>query len=934
MSLFQIEQVRKRDWPPPSGSGCKPPFLTALSRTLSHILAVGLSAVILLNTVPSARACGPSYTTPLFVFKESPDLPFQEFTNGKIGIVRPTFGRKTLFIAYRYLNGNSFNAEEQRDLVLALKGTAPEEDQADGVKAWIDVRKQFLKEDQPLPDIYVERQGGGAFQFFPNCTKNAFEVALQTLKDRSATYGAEDANVRAWLAAQDIVFQNCYAGAQIPNELGGGSPTWLQKDRDYQIAAAHFYSLNFDEARARFEKIATDNDSPWQPIAGYLVARTLIRQASLGDDKTKRELYERAERRLENLILSGGKYAGASKKLLALVKYQIHPEERVVELGRALVSGSTDNLRQDLIDYVWLLDKLESRILAAEEERKKKLQSAGEKKTPNEESSPDAFREGIEKYRRGDWIHLNIYPKKPDGTPDYTQALTLQIEHDASEEKIFVAFENILGRKLTDEETKEIKERHQSALSYRRWVLSPLRKWDHVGLSQHEGCDYDCTKLTLDLTPEFLRSDDLSDWILTTQTGDTGAYNHAFAKWRETGSPAWLVTALVKAEKSSPRLDRLLQAAERITRDEPAYPTVAYHLIRLKVAMGQTLEARKLLDEIMSSQLGAMPVSAQNLFLEQRTQLARGLNEFLRSAPRKPLAFYSDGMLGKFSQMLETDKGYWNPQFEETKEEYERELDERYKDLLPWDDRLAFEEKVVDVFDWHFPVQLLAEAARNPNVPDYLQRNLVLAAWTRAILLNNDEIAQRLAPEVPRLEPKMASVFQAYLKARTPKERHNAAVYVLLKFPDLSPFVDRDVASFTTSEELDYFFSDSWWCPPSDIELDFQGNERPKVVPKPNFLTAAQLEAARREHVALIAIGDAKSYLGKQAIEWARSAPRDPRIPEVLFIATQANQSYKYGCNGWDFDEKTKATAERILRQRYPQSPWIAKLADHESHPQ
>ena len=261
-------------------------------------------------------------------------------------------------------------------------------------------------------------------------------------------------------------------------------------------------------------------------------------------------------------------------------------------------------------------------------------------------------------------------------------------------------------------------------------------------------------------------------------------------------------------------------------------------------------------------------------------------------------------------------------------------MEENYKDLLPWDDRLAFDEKVIDLFDWHFPLQILAEAARNPNIPDYLQRNLVLAVWTRAILLNNDEIAQRIAPEVPKVEPKLVPLFKAYLKSRTPKERHNAAMYVLMKFPDLSPFVERDISSFTTSEELDYYFGDSWWCPPEDTEYDYRTDEtRPKLVPKPSFLTAAQLETAKREHAALIAIGDGKSYLGKQAIDWARTFPGDPRLPEVLFIGVQANQSYKYGCQGWDFDQKTREAAEKILRQRYPRSPWTAKLAEHEQQP-
>ena len=70
------------------------------------------------------------------------------------------------------------------------------------------------------------------------------------------------------------------------------------------------------------------------------------------------------------------------------------------------------------------------------------------------------------------------------------------------------------------------------------------------------------------------------------------------------------------------------------------------------------------------------------------------------------------------------------------------------------------------------------------------------------------------------------------------------------------------------------------------------------------------------------------SYLGKQAIEWAKASPDDPRVPEALFIAVQANQSFKYGCNSWEFDAELKAEAEKLLRERYPESPWTAKLAD------
>ena len=920
MKLFQKEQVRKRGLPPHSHSGGKPSF-----RTVSfHVLAVALTALMLLNSLPSASARDP-IAGPIYVSEQSPDLPFEDFTNGKIGIVRPSFGRKTLFIAYRYLNGGSFNAEEQNDLVKALKGTPPDENGSEAVKAWIDARKEFVNEDQT--DIYTEREYGG-YNFFPNCAKNAFEVALQTLKDRAASYGADDKDVKAWLAAQDIVFENCNGGAQIPSELGADSATWLRKDRDYQIAAAYFYSLQFDEARKRFEKIGTDADSPWQEIAPYLVARALIREGSLGnDEKKKRELLEKAEKRLQRVFMSGGKYANASKQLLALIKFQIHPEERVVELGRTLSAGSSENLRQDLIDYTWLLDKFEERIRKAEEERKKKQEGRVEE-AENEsayEMSQDA-KERHERLERGETIEILLIQKVAQ------EALTtMEFKYDVSEAAVVATFTQRLGRELLAEEKEQLKHFHQQALSMRQWRISPNRKWQFGGLTQHEGCYYGCIKLTFDLIPEFLRSEDLSDWILTLQGQDASAYNHAVSQWRKTNSDAWLITALIKAEKSSPRLANLMQAAESIKRDDPAFPSVAYHLIRLKIAMGQTDEARKRLDEIISWQAGVLPVSAQNQFLEQRMNLAKDLNEYLKSAQRKPAVFYGYGMYRKLSDLLKVEHEWDRDYSEKTEEEYERERDENYKALMPWEDRFGFDDPTREVFDWHFPLQLLAEAARNPNVPDYLQRTLVLAAWTRAILLNNDEIALRIAPEVVKAQPEMAPVFESYLKAKTVKERKNTALYVLLKFPTLSPFVEGGLPRFETSEGIEYYFGDSWWCKPSKTEYTDEGTEIPRVVPKPSFLTETELETARREFTALDAIGNAKYYLGKRVIEWAKSSPNDPRIPEALYIAAQANQSYKYGCDSWEQHQETREEAETLLRERYPESPWTAKLSQPEN---
>src|SRR5258708_12155538 len=415
-----------------------------------RILALGLISLASLSCMPPAKACGPESLEPIFVFQESPDIPFEEFTRGKIGIVQPGFGRKTLVIAYRYLNGRPFGDEEQKALGDALTGKAPEDNGRDAFKAWVAIRKEFLKENETLPQIYTERRGS-SYDFFPNCAKNAFEVATATLKDRASSYGAADQNVRAWIAAQDTVFANCSGGAKLPSDPGGAAREWLRKDRDYQIAAALFYSLNFEEARRNFQMIAADADSPWEETATYLVARSLLRQASLAEDEAKKhELYQKAEIEFQNLVGQSQKFHDSSRKLLGLIKYHLHPEERTRELAVILTShGGNENLRQDLIDYVWLLDRFEKQIAKAEKERKEALKPPEERQKPEGSILSKEAEERYKSIQRGDFIDIGITLKKPDGTPDYSKYISLDFKFDATQDEILQAFETNLDRKLS-----------------------------------------------------------------------------------------------------------------------------------------------------------------------------------------------------------------------------------------------------------------------------------------------------------------------------------------------------------------------------------------------------------------------------------------------------------------------------------------------------
>jgi len=886
-----------------------------------------------LQTVPVARACGPESLEPIFVFRDAPDLPFSEFTAGKVGIVQPTFGKKTLAIAYRYLTGGSFSPDEQKDLVTALDGAPPEEDDDKAIKAWIAARQEVVGKNERLPEIYSERRNGG-YDYFPNCARNAFEVAIQTLKDRAAQYGADDRNVRDWLAAQDQVFQNCSGGSNIPAEPGPELASWLRRDRKYQIAAAHFYSLDFDKARSKFEEITGDIESPWRETADYLIARTLVRQASLTSEPTKRRaLYDRAEDHLKVLLARNSAFNPAERRLLGLIKYRVHPEERMRELAQSLAGrGSDDNVKQNLIDYSFLLAKFQEQV--EEEERLREEAASGKKpEAPAQEMSAEA-RARREALERGDLIEIWFYPRKADGEPDYSNRPEIDLKYDALFGDLQQMVEQKLKRLLSTVELEDLKEKYEEGKSHRQWILSPNRKWSDV-TTQYAGC-YDCSKTELKKLPELLRADDLSDWILTTQASDPAGYGHALRKWQATDSRAWLITALTKAEKTSRQVERVMRAGEKVQRDEPAYASVAYHLIRLKTAMGNTIEARKQVDEIISWQAGVLPVSAQNQFLEQRLQLAANVTEYLKFAQRRPVRFFEYGRLGTISEIKEFSKSFWMSEEDpeenqESREKLEKEVDEAFKELLPWEERQIFSEGTIEALNWHFPTSSLFEMTRNPVLPDYLRRQLVLAVWTRAFVLGNDAVAQRIAPEVLKVAPELEAGFLPYLEARTREERERSGLFMLLKYQFLSPFIKDGIPTSETTEKLDYYMESAWWCGPELTQYDDEGNKSARVVPKPGFLSAPEVEVSRRERARLSEIGDAKIFVGRKVLAWAKAAPNDKRVPEALFIAVKANESYKYGCGGWDYDEDLKSQTATLLKERYSASAWAAKLKDQEN---
>jgi len=327
------------------------------------IFAVALLVTMLFQT-PVTFACGPFSIEAVFTFSVHPEYPLEKFAGGDIGVVRPSYARSYLYVAYRYFNGGTFNQAEQQALVdlwkdrLENRGTSGEEN---WIQVWLGARQKVVAGAPPTIDVYRRREKPNDYETYLNCHQDAFENAAATLEDRLKSLGRENPAVKQWVEAQDQVFANCSEGRHLPVALPTETDALMRFDRDYQIASASFYAADFDQAKTQFETIAAQAKSPWHATAPYLAARALLRKASLGPDETKKASLIQAEERLNKVLADPGLNSthAAAKRLLNIVRIRLHPEEKMHELGNALASKTeSQTLRQDLCDYTILMDQL------------------------------------------------------------------------------------------------------------------------------------------------------------------------------------------------------------------------------------------------------------------------------------------------------------------------------------------------------------------------------------------------------------------------------------------------------------------------------------------------------------------------------------------------------------------------------------------------
>ncbi len=344
----------------------------------------------------AARPCGPDFAEAVFVLQTGPGGDYAAYVGGDIGVPQQDYRTRHLILAYDDLSGHPLSAAVQKEAVEVNNYLLDPYDADNrsgtplpGYDAWIKARDAFGAVDGYTPDASlttVRSVPGEDYSDFKNCLDDAFATAGKTLAARVTTYTAKSPAVIDWVRGQDAVFSNCGDG-KVSNYFGPAekapapppsprtpaatpaeAPLWLKQDRAYQLAAASFYHLDFENAASRFRAIAADQGSPWSVTARYLIARSYVRTAMLMAEPPGTDVDEKAAQQRRNEALAKARreldamrgeprmavMRSAIDGLSDYVNLRLQPDAQAAVLAARLQTPIASSFRQATLDLTWL----------------------------------------------------------------------------------------------------------------------------------------------------------------------------------------------------------------------------------------------------------------------------------------------------------------------------------------------------------------------------------------------------------------------------------------------------------------------------------------------------------------------------------------------------------------------------------------------------
>ncbi len=337
-----------------------------------RLLIILISVMFLQTGNRRPGACSIDGWGACFWFDSRAAFDLERFSGGYLGVIQPTWARSYLVVAYLTLERGPLPENARQQMIelwqgrlekTGFRGSGASGELPSATESWVRARNDTARRCnglEELSDIGVFRapEDGPGWRAYRNCGDDAFRNAVTTLSSLRDSQDHDVADVCSWIKAQDTVFSNCDGGPPSIPEIDTGLTPDMARLRLYQIAAAHFYAEQLDEAARIFGEIARDPDSPWWDIAPHLVVRCALRKAEINSTSFHSPEWKNAVKALETLLddLDRAGPTARAQRFLTYLESRLLPSTATVELGQAILDQSPESTRlRDLVaDYTIL----------------------------------------------------------------------------------------------------------------------------------------------------------------------------------------------------------------------------------------------------------------------------------------------------------------------------------------------------------------------------------------------------------------------------------------------------------------------------------------------------------------------------------------------------------------------------------------------------
>ncbi len=351
----------------------------------------------------------------------------------------------------------------------------------------------------------------------------------------------------------------------------------------------------------------------------------------------------------------------------------------------------------------------------------------------------------------------------------------------------------------------------------------------------------------------------------------------AYDQWQAGGGTVWLAAAMALWPAPGPEADVMMMAAAKIPDSDPAAPTLRWNTLRLHLASLEGAEKRASLDVALKMNL---PNWARNELLRQRGAAATNLRDWMRSAVHCVTGYGSDSDYSPSNTQLPS--------------------------------RL-FDDIEAATLNRAFTIAQLREASAAPDLPAPLRDEIARVAWVRSVLLNRWDEASALAPT---LEPVLKDRAMLLCAVQDSERRRFDLARFVMAFPGLRPYLRTGIGGFRGDDPVSEFngIRDNWWCA-GGTSWQMNHTARPVAVPDgPAFLKADEIKTAAAEQAALTKVPAAQAWFGRIVLDYAKTHPNDPEVPEALARVVATTQSPM--CEGPEISAVSR-DAFRMLHAAY-----------------